>query len=315
MKRRKCNMCGLLGFSVYGNQKFKDLKGVTNSLAQMSAIRGTDATGIAYNYHGKMNIVKEAKSAYLIDFKHPDDIRALIGHTRHTTQGSEKHNFNNHPFYGKCKDGRFALAHNGVLSNDAQVRIDFKLPKSKIETDSFVAVQLIEHKKKLNENSIKFMAEALLGSFSFSILDPNDNIWLVKGDSPLHILHFVKKGIYVFASTEEILWKALIDTDLFDDLKEGSFDVIPLKSGNILKISTDGKLTYFEFDYHECKSFDSYRWWHFGDMSYSGIYNDDEYLNELRTVAQYQGYPPQTVDDLLNHGFSLEEIEEYIYAV
>ena len=146
-------MCGLLGFSKYGDEKFKDLKDLTNALAKMSAVRGTDATGIAYNYQGKMNIIKEAKSAQLLDFKHPDDIKALIGHTRHATQGSEKYNFNNHPFYGKCKHGKFALAHNGVLSNDTQVRIDYKLPKSKIETDSFVAVQLIEHKKKLNESN------------------------------------------------------------------------------------------------------------------------------------------------------------------
>ena len=35
--------------------------------------------------------------------------------------------------------------------------------------DSYIAVQLLEHKRELNAESIKFMAEALRGSFSFFI--------------------------------------------------------------------------------------------------------------------------------------------------
>ncbi|MDP4120832.1 MAG: class II glutamine amidotransferase, partial [Bacillota bacterium] len=109
-------MCGLYGFSHYGDNKIKDLAELTNSLADKSAIRGTDATGIAFCSNGNVNILKETKSAYRLNFKHSDNICALIGHTRHSTQGSEKKNFNNHPFYGRCFNARFALAHNGVLT-------------------------------------------------------------------------------------------------------------------------------------------------------------------------------------------------------
>lgn len=45
-----------------------------------------------------------------------------MGHTRHTTQGNEKRNYNNHPFTGKCKNLKFAIAHNGVLFNDKELR-------------------------------------------------------------------------------------------------------------------------------------------------------------------------------------------------
>lgn len=312
-------MCGLFGFSIYGDQIFKDLKDITNSLAEMSAVRGTDATGIAYNEHSKLNIVKDGKSAYALDFKHSDDIKVLIGHTRHSTQGSEMENCNNHPFYGKCKNGVFALAHNGVLANDVQLREDYKLPKTKVETDSYIAVELLEYKKKLNENNIKFMAEALVGSFSFSILDSHNNLWLVKGDSPLHILHFIDKGIYVYASTEEILWKALIETDLFEDLKEKRYEVIPITRGTILKISPSGKPQYSTFEFQEYKGFVPCRWWQYGVPSYYGTHHvgDDEteYIKELKSVAQYQGYSAETVDDLIAAGFALEEIEEYIYEV
>ncbi|UQT46789.1 hypothetical protein M5E87_16235 [Flavonifractor plautii] len=39
------------------------------------------------------------------------------------------------------------MAHNGVLHNDGYLRRSLSLPKTKIETDSYIAVQLIEQKK------------------------------------------------------------------------------------------------------------------------------------------------------------------------
>ena len=56
-------MCGLFGFLRYG-EPIKGLATVTNSLAEQSAVRGTDATGIAFNEGGKMRIFKDGKSAY-----------------------------------------------------------------------------------------------------------------------------------------------------------------------------------------------------------------------------------------------------------
>ena len=87
-------MCGLFGFLHYGEKPIKNLSDMTNLLAEESAIRGTDATGIAYMDKNRLKIFKDSKSAYKIDFKHSDNIRALIGHTRHSTQGSEKKNYN-----------------------------------------------------------------------------------------------------------------------------------------------------------------------------------------------------------------------------
>ena len=64
------------------------------------------------------------------------------------------------------------------------------------------------------------MAEKTDGSFSYSLLDEENNIYLVKGDSPLSILHFQKLKMYVYASTDEILYKALVDYQpLFKALK------------------------------------------------------------------------------------------------
>ena len=304
-------MCGLFGFTKYGNEEIKGISDLTNALAEQSSIRGTDATGIAYCSTKGLEILKESKAAYMLSFKHPDDIVALTGHTRHKTQGSADKNFNNHPFKGSYKGFNFALCHNGVLSNDKSLRKELRLPKTKIETDSYIAVQLLESQPRLNFDSIKYMAEKTEGSFSYTILDEKNNLYLVKGDSPLSILHFPKQKIYVYASTESILYKALVDSPLFSALRKGECETIEINEGDILKIAPDGNIEKrtFEYSYYYGKG-----WWNYGCYPYSfGLTNnsaEDEYLSELRTFAGYQGID---VDELLNNGFSLQEIEDYIY--
>ena len=310
-------MCGLYGFVSYG-KKLKDLAELTNALAEQSAVRGTDATGIAFCNLSGVNVLKDSKSAYRLNFKHSDDVVSLIGHTRHSTQGSEKRNYNNHPFSGHCINRNFALAHNGVLSNDKELRRNHKLPNTKIETDSYIAVQLIESKRRLDFESIKFMAEETEGSFSYSILDDRNNIWLVKGDSPLSILHFPEKKIYVYASTDEILYKALVDySPLFAELKKGKAKKVEISEGEILKIRPDGKLERGTFEY---SYFCGRKWWDYGcfspirlDNVQSG-YTQDDYLEDIKSVAQYNGYSPDDIDHLVSEGFTLDEIEEYIYC-
>ena len=221
-------MCGLYGVLSYGN-KVKDMAEITEALAVESAVRGTDATGIAYNKNGKMTVFKKSKSAYEMSFSVPKNTVAVMGHTRHATQGTLNFNGNNHPFKGMCGDVEFALAHNGIICNDKKLRRELRLPSTIIDTDSYIAVQLIESQKKLDFKSLKYMAEKVDGSFSFSVLDSNDNLYIVKGDSPISILHFKKRQVYVYASTISILWKALVDTELFHDLKRGDYEDIEIK--------------------------------------------------------------------------------------
>lgn len=301
-------MCCLFGFYNYSSQPIKNLTHLTNALAEEATVRGTDATGIAYNHKGKLVIHKEPKSAFQVDFKHPDDIISVTGHTRHSTQGNKNRNYNNHPFSGHCKNVNFALAHNGVLTNDFKLRKELRLPNTKIETDSFVAVQLIEKKKLLNSESIKFMAEKIHGSFAFSILDSNNTLWLVRGDSPLSLIHIPKYKLYVYASTDEILYKALVDTKLFTEIKKGAFEELEINSGDILNILPDGTIVYNKFDYTYCSYFGNCQWWNYNSSKNS-------YIDDLKSVAAYQGYSPNDVDELINSGFSPEEVEEFLYCI
>ncbi len=300
-------MCGIFGFLSYGEKEEKgiiDLNELTESLAVESSVRGTDATGIAYVKNRKISIVKQAKPAYQMRFKVPQNIRILIGHTRHTTQGDEKNNQNNHPFFGRAGRTNFALTHNGIIYNDTFLRNKHELPIKNIETDSYVAVQLIEKMNKLNKESLTFMSEEVCGSFTFALLDDRETLYIVKGDSPVKILHFPEEKFYAYASTEEILWKALVDSDLFHRIKLGEYEEIEVDDGEILQISKNGKIQRSVFTLKDGfgLGMDMYR------TNYFTQDYEQEEISEIKSYAASQGYTEDEVDYLLGCGFTVDDL-------
>ena len=149
------------------------------TLSKVGEVRGTDATGISYNYNDRLCIFKRPIPAHRMHYRIPDGVHYVMGHTRMTTQGNEKYNYNNHPFPGNAINTDFSLAHNGVLYNDEILKFKEHLPETRIETDSYVAVQLIEKKRTLDTDSLKFMAEQLEGSFTITVMDKDNNLFLL----------------------------------------------------------------------------------------------------------------------------------------
>ena len=243
-------MCALFGWLDYKHiTPYKTLKKLTQALANAAEERGTDASGISYIKNGKVTIFKRPKPAHKVHFNAPDGTTAIMGHTRLTTQGNQKFNQNNHPFYGHA-DKEFSFAHNGVLYNAVELRKEKNLPDTHIETDSYVAVQLIEQQKKLDFNSLKNMAEAVCGNFTFTVLDEDNSLYIIKGNNPMCLLHFEMLGIYIYASTESIMKNALRKVNMlnFPNVK------IETAHGDILKIDSSGIITRSKFerkDFHE----------------------------------------------------------------
>ena len=187
-------MCCLFGVMDYKNTlDRKQLNRILNVLATACETRGTDATGIAYNVNGRLRIFKRPLPAHRMRFKVPENVTAVMGHTRMTTQGSEKFNYNNHPFYGNAETP-FALAHNGVIYNEDIIRRRENLVATHIKTDSYIAVQLLERKGKLSFNSLRYMAEQLEGSFTITVMDAANNLYIVKGDNPMCLYLYPKAG-------------------------------------------------------------------------------------------------------------------------
>lgn len=176
--------------------------------------RGKDATGVAWLIKNKLGLKK--KDIKASDFAWGDlpgfagEVDFYLGHTRATTQGNEHDNFNNHPFVSMKKD--FVLAHNGVISNDKQLVQNWELPETKIKTDSYVALQLLEltkymHKQdSLNIDIIKETCELLAGTFALSILTRQGKLFLLRHNRPLNITYNGKDIIY--ASTKEMIQEA-----------------------------------------------------------------------------------------------------------
>ncbi len=305
-----CCLFGLMdyGRSLSGKQKAKLL----SILGKECEERGTDATGYAYNSGGRLNIYKRPLPAHKMHLFVPGDAIAVMGHTRMTTQGSEKRNHNNHPFEGRTQEGKFALAHNGVLYNDISLRKKLHLPKTKIETDSYIAVQLLEAEDKLDFAGLRYMAETISGSFTITVLDEHDNLYIVKGDNPLCLIHLPKLGFYLYASTEDILAKAFRRMGIAETPQK-----IALVMGDILRIDRHGRMETATFD-----AGNLWAWGHGMGCYSSGVYGGtaihptepDRYLDELKSVAARYGYSGKAIDRLLSSGFSTDEIEEFIYC-
>ena len=234
-----------------------------------------------------------------------------MGHTRMATQGSARKRKNNHPFPGEAGGRQFALAHNGVLYNDKQLRYVKGLPFTEIETDSYIGVQLIEQQKALGFSSLRYMAEEVEGSFVFTVLDRRDQLYIVKGDNPLCICHFPKTGLFVYASTEEILQTALSGIGFLSEKPVQ----ITIKCGEILRIGSDGTLerqTFDSFPLYSC--WDDPLWWGYGCRPWKpAAPKTDAYLKEVKAIAVSFGYDPEDIDRLAEKGFTPEEIEEFLY--
>ncbi len=289
-------MCALFGWIYHSNSlSQKALRKLTSALANAAESRGTDATGIAYNFCGKLHIYKKPRAAHKMHLNFPMEVSALMGHTRMATQGDQKQNFNNHPFFGRC-DKRFALAHNGVLYNDKELRQELQLPSTQIETDSYIAVQLIEEHQKLCFDTLKDMAEAVRGSFTFTILDDSNTLWFVKGSSPIYIVYLPELSLYVYGSTKEIVNYGLKCAGLQRMMQV----VIEAREGELLRISPCGRLERSSFNF-AAERFD---YPHYFNMGY-----ESEYL--LDYFSSF-GYPREDIELLLDFGYSVLEIEEML---
>ena len=268
-------MCAVFGFLDYkGKISNAVLKKLVHYLSVAAEVRGTDATGIAYVRSSGIITYKKPKPAHKVKLFFPRDTRAVIGHTRFTTQGSEKRNCNNHPFEGHCGTESFALAHNGVLYNDRELRREQHLPTTPIETDTYVAVQLLEQGQNLDTENIKRMAELVEGSFVFSTKSILDNA--------LQKVHMTEKACEVEISEGEII------------------EISP--SGNLHKST-------FEIQDYIHTMFNPYNW---DQLDYAKWWMEDEREELLLEYCGTFGVSEEEVELLLEVGYDPDEIEELL---
>lgn len=299
-------MCALFGYLDYGHKiPWRVLQKLVQSLANASEVRGHHASGIAYIKDDSLTIFKRPKPAHKMRFRIPKGTTAVMGHTRFTTQGSQKMNYNNHPFRGHAETD-FALAHNGVLYNDRSLRMERSLPFTQIETDSYVAVQLLEKQGKLNFDSLKSMAEDVSGNFVFTLLDMGNSLWFVKGDNPLYILHFPELGLYIYTSTEEIMHAALCNT-AFMILP---YEVVDIDEGELMHIHSNGIIERSKFEPHYYLP--RFKWSLHDIYGFDDEPAEDDSFAMLIDMAGYFGITEDEVRYMRDMGYTYDEIEEFL---
>ncbi len=295
-------MCAIYGFLDYGKKvSNKVLKNLIRELSIAAECRGTDATGISYVNNGEIVTFKQPKPAHKMKLYFPKETTAVIGHNRLTTQGNEKFNYNNHPFDGKTIQHSFALAHNGVLYNDKEIRREKGLPKTQIETDSYVAAQILEQAETLDMDAVKAMAEAVEGSFVFTILRDDNTLFLVKGSNPLTLYHFSELGLYIYASTIEILHKALKMAKF-----GGTVEEFEINTGDIIRIDADGRISSSKFEIAEKYDYGFRDWYDYYRLGYLGEEDD------LMFICNCFGVDKEDVEFLYSCGYTSDEIEDML---
>lgn len=185
-------MCGIVGY--IGEQQVAPIL-----LAGLSKLeyRGYDSAGICVRDESTGNVeVVKAKGRLRTLIEKTDDGHSVIGtsgigHTRWATHGEPSEN-NAHPH---CSDDKnVVLVHNGIIENFQELKE--KLVKRGYtfysETDTEVAVKLIDYYYKKTESPLTSIATAMLhirGSYAFGVMfkDCPNKIFAARKDSPLII--------------------------------------------------------------------------------------------------------------------------------
>jgi glucosamine--fructose-6-phosphate aminotransferase (isomerizing) len=167
-------MCGIIG---YCGQK--PAVPIVIEALKCLEYRGYDSAGIASLCDGKLLIRKDVGKVDEVIQKHnlaslPGNV--AIGHTRWATHGGVTQ-FNAHP-HSDCR-GRVAVAHNGIVENNQQLRQELTKIGHKFtsETDTEVIPHLLEDELKNGcslEQAVLNIAPRLEGSYAFLAISLDD---------------------------------------------------------------------------------------------------------------------------------------------
>ena len=75
-----CSLFGLIDFKECLSTHTKNK--ILNTLARECQVRGTDATGIAYNFNDRLRIYKRPLPARKMKIHIPNGVNVIMGHTR-----------------------------------------------------------------------------------------------------------------------------------------------------------------------------------------------------------------------------------------
>lgn len=182
-------MCGIIGIVTDENGKDKLYERLLHGL-RMLEYRGYDSCGFAVIGEG-MNVYKTVGRVPQLTALVEKSIYATVGiaHTRWATHGKVSAR-NTHPF--SSMDGKFALVHNGIIENFAELKQSLieRGVSFASDVDSEVCVQLLaDYYDGDTMCAIKRVASVISGTYAIAIVnnDERDRVYFLKRQNPLYI--------------------------------------------------------------------------------------------------------------------------------
>ena len=179
-------MCGIVGYT--GTRMAAPI--LLDGLRQLE-YRGYDSAGIAVIHDGQVSLSKvTGRISGLAEKTQEGKLlpgTTGIGHTRWATHGAPT-DANAHPH--TSNDGRFAVVHNGIIENHAELREELIAAgyHFESETDTEVVVHLVERYYQGNlKNAVMRASSRLRGSYALGIVcsDQPEKVFVAREASPL----------------------------------------------------------------------------------------------------------------------------------
>lgn len=194
-------MCGIVGYTGPKQAYPVILKGL-----KRLEYRGYDSSGVALLKDGKLSVYKKKGKVAELEAEMLDKDSSAnigIGHTRWATHG-EPSDRNAHPH--RSANGRFAMIHNGIIENYAQLKNELvsKGYTFTSDTDTEVLLNFIEYIQSNNncdvEEALRIALKRVTGAYCILLIDEDDpeTIIAARKGSPLVI--GVGKGEHFLAS-------------------------------------------------------------------------------------------------------------------
>lgn len=239
-------MCGILGYWNFELNKYRDNQKEFEVLMKESYSRGKEASGVlVYDQLKKTTILKSdldakklIRNSDYVDFvgsMGDVGIRAVLGHSRLATHGTQLDNDNNQPVVSF--DSKIALIHNGIITNTDKL---WELSKRGVPLPVLDTQILAEYYSFLletysEEDALKLLLVHLEGSASVAILNPHKGN-LVLGTNTGSLYYFKTQKKLYFSSEKPFLQKIASSKTNIIHVKPGSGIIID-KTG-VIKITT-----------------------------------------------------------------------------
>ena len=177
-------MCGIVGFT--GSREAAPI--LLEGLKRLE-YRGYDSAGVAVLGDREISVVKtRGMIKNLCEMTHDGaDVKGCIGvgHTRWATHGVPN-DVNAHPHLSN--DGRFAVVHNGIIENYAQLREELIANgvEFKSDTDTEVVAHLLEYYGDEDAKiAVMKTASRLKGSYVLGVLCNDGRLFAIRESGPL----------------------------------------------------------------------------------------------------------------------------------